>query len=193
MHILDALFRVSYGGFLQPIQSLLGMKRITKKTTSKCFVFMLVVSRIIFGFFVIFLPIFFNSKFYGDCPLVDFCYTKDCHQSSLDLGRLTNHELVRRAFMDWSCTEQCQVVLGELEQEQADCGEVIQRLEGSFQVWKTGLRESGREVAIFCLQYMEVMEVLELYDFGIKKEKPMLNELLMVEMLPMFSLMGKSR
>jgi hypothetical protein len=40
---------------------------------------------------------------------------------------------------------------------------------------------------------MEVMEVLELYDFGIKKEKPMLNELLMVEMLPMFSLMGKSR
>jgi hypothetical protein len=118
----------------------------------------------------------------------------ECHQACLDITRITHKELLRRAFMDWTTWPECQTLLQQLKvKEGVNFEEMCNELDQNFRQWKVHIRSDNKSVGVFCLNFMKAMEVLELYDFGIKKEKPMLNEMLMVELLPFWSLFGKSR
>ena len=111
----------------------------------------------------------------------------------MKLIRITHKELTRRAFMDWSSWPQCQSLLARIETDEPDFHEVVVLLQENFEEWKNDRRQSDLPVAKHMLQFMDAAEVLELYDFGIKNEKSMLNEILLVEMLPMWKLFGKTR
>ena len=120
--------------------------------------------------------------------------TTRCHQAALDLARITHHELKRKAFIDWSTWNECQDLLKQLKTSNTPFDGVISQLEQNFQDWKVARRgDTTRPVGQFCIQYLEVVDILNLYDFGVKHEKAMLNEMLMVEMLPMWQLFGKTR
>ena len=133
-----------------------------------------------------FFSFFFTKLFF-------FSFSPECHQAAFDLIRIFHKELLRKAFLDWSSWEQCQELLVNLKTEGADFTTVVHALQDNFELWKKDREQSGLEVAKMVLQFMEAAEILELYDFGIKKEKPMLNEMLLIEMLPMWCLFGKTR